>query len=358
MNNFVSNYVKKLDSEFAGLASDGVIGDVHSFIDTGSYVFNALISGSIYGGIPEGKVIALAGEEATGKTFFWLTMAKHFMDKNEQAQIVCFESEGALTQDILIEKGIDLSRIAIVSISTVQEFKNKALNCLQEYEGIPDGERPPLLLVVDSLGMLSTSKELEDSMDGKETKDMTRAQIIRAAFRVLTLKMSKVRVSCIITNHTFDVIGSMYPAKDMSGGRSLKFAASTIVFLSRRKEKVGTDVVGNVIHAKLIKSRLARPDMTVDTLLLYDRGLSKHYGLLELGVECGIIKSVSQRYEFPDGKKFYKKAIYENPEEYFAQEILDAIDAYAKTKFSYGGSAATVGQKEECAEILDKGTDL
>lgn len=353
-NSFVQKYVKKLDTEFAGLASDGVIGDIYSFIDTGSYILNALMSGSIFGGIPEGKVTALAGEEGTSKTFLWLTIAKNFMDKNPDAQVVCFETEGALTREIINEKGIDPERLGIISVSTVQEFKNLALNCIQQYEDIPEGERPPLLLVLDSLGMLSTSKEMEDSLSGKEVKDMTRSQIIRASFRVLTLKLSKVNVSCVVTNHTYDVIGSMYPSKDMSGGRALKFAASTIIFLSKRKEKDGTDVVGNVIHAKLIKSRMVRPDLKVDFLLRYDSGLNKHYGLLELAAEAGIVKAVSRRYEFPDGKKVFGKKVIENPEEYFTDDILQQIDEYAKKKYSYGNFLGLEIEEDEETKETEK----
>ena len=94
-----------------------------------------------------------------------------------------------------------------------------------------------MMMCLDSLGMLSTTKEIEDTAEGKETRDMTRAQVVKGAFRVLTLKLGRAGVPMIVTNHTYDVIGSMFPQKEMGGGSGLKYAASSIIYLSKKKEK-------------------------------------------------------------------------------------------------------------------------
>ena len=93
------------------------------------------------------------------------------------------------------------------------------------------------MLCLDSLGMLSTTKEVDDTADGKETRDMTRAQVLKAAFRVLTLKLGKAKVPMIVTNHTYDVVGSMFPTKEMGGGSGLKYAALLSSISQRRKRK-------------------------------------------------------------------------------------------------------------------------
>ena len=240
MSDFLKDVIKETGNEYASLVSDGASGDVDSFIDTGSYIFNALLGGSIHRGLPSNKITAIAGESATGKTFFVLGMCKHFLDKNPDGGVIFFESESAVTKDIIEERGIDSSRMVIMPVTTVQEFRHQALTVLDKYIDQDVSERKPLLLVLDSLGMLSTTKEMEDTQAGKETKDMTRAQIVKAAFRVLTLKLGKAKVPLIITNHTYDVIGSMFPQKEMGGGSGLKYAASSIVYLSKRKEKDGT----------------------------------------------------------------------------------------------------------------------
>ena len=127
------------------------------------------------------------------------------------ASVVFFESESAITKDMIEERGIDSSRMVILPVTTVQEFRYQSLAVLSAYED--DGEQKPLLLCLDSLGMLSTTKEIEDTEAGKETRDMTRSQIVKATFRVLTLKLGKLGVPLILTNHTYDVIGSMFPHK-------------------------------------------------------------------------------------------------------------------------------------------------
>ena len=192
------------------------------------------------------------------------------------------------------------------------------------------------MFVLDSLGMLSTTKEMTDTAEGKETRDMTRSQIVKAAFRVLTLKLGKAKVPMIMTNHTYDVIGSMFPQKEMGGGSGLKYAASNIVYLSKRKEKDGKDVIGNVIHCLNYKSRLTKENAKIDVRLTYKHGLERHYGLLDLAIKHGIFKSVSTRIELPDGTKQYAKTINNEPDKFFTKDVLTKIDEAAKKEFLYG----------------------
>ena len=339
MADFLKQIIKETGNEYASLVSEGVeAGDVDSFIDTGSYHFNALLSGSIHGGLPSNKITALAGESATGKTFFVLGMVKNFLDNNKDAGVIYFESESALTKKMIEQRGIDSERMIIMPVTTVKEFRTQAITVLDKYNEQDEASRKPLLLVLDSLGMLSTTKEVEDTAEGKETRDMTRAQILKAAFRVLTLKLGRTKVPMIITNHTYDVVGAYMPMKEMGGGSGLKYAASTIVYLSKKKEKEGTEVVGNIIHCKTQKSRLSKENMMVDVRLRYDTGLDKHYGLVDLAVKHGIFKQVSTRIELPDGTKQYAKSIYADPEKYFTKEVMKQLDEAAEKEYSYGNS--------------------
>ena len=338
MNDFLKDVIKETGNEYASLASEGVVGgDVESFIDTGSYAFNALLSGSIYGGLPGNRITAIAGEAATGKTFFALGICKHFLDKDKDAGVIYFESENAVSKDMLEQRGIDSSRVVIMPVATVQEFRTQSIKIIDKYLEQETDKRKPIMFVLDSLGMLSTTKEMEDTAEGKETRDMTRAQIVKAAFRVLTLKLGKAKVPLIITNHTYDVVGSMFPKKEMGGGSGLKYAASSIVYLSRRKEKDGTEIIGNIIHCKNYKSRLTRENALVDVRLTYDKGLDRYYGLLDLALKYNIFKQVSTRIELPDGSKAFGKTINNDPAKYFTKDILKQIDEVAcKKEFKYG----------------------
>ena len=337
MTDFLKSIIKEVGNEYASIVEDGVeAGDVDSFIDTGSYIFNALLSGSIYGGLPSNKITALAGESATGKTYFLMGIIKNFLDKDPDAGVIYFESESALTKQLIVDRGIDSKRMVIMPVTTVQEFRTQALKVLDSYFLQNDADRKPLFLCLDSLGMLSTTKEVEDTADGKETRDMTRAQVLKAAFRVLTLKLGRAKVPMVVTNHTYDVIGSMFPQKEMGGGQGLKYAASSIVYLSRKKEKEGTEVIGNIIHCKNHKSRLTVENKIVDVRLTYNEGLDRYYGLLNLAEKYDIFKKVSTRYELPDGSKQFGKTILNNPETYFTEEIMAKLEECADKEFKYG----------------------
>ena len=131
---FLNDVVKEIGNEYAGFVSEGVAaGDVTSFIDTGSYLFNALVSGSIYGGLPSNKITALAGESSTGKTFFALSVVRNFLTTDPEAGCIYFESESAISRDMIESRGIPSDRMVIVRVTTVQEFRTQALQILENY---------------------------------------------------------------------------------------------------------------------------------------------------------------------------------------------------------------------------------
>lgn len=333
---FLTDVAKEIGNEYAGLVSDGVsAGDSTDFIDTGSHIFNALVSGSIYGGVPSNKITAIAGESSTGKTFFCLGIVQHFLDSNPDAGVIYFESESAISKQMIEDRGIASDRMLIVPVATIEQFRTQACRILDNYVDQPEDKRQPLMFVLDSLGMLSTEKEIADVVADKQVRDMTKSQLIKGAFRVLTLKLGKANVPMLVTNHTYDVIGSYVPTKEMGGGSGLKYASSTIIYLSKKKEKDGTEVVGNIIKCKAQKSRLTKENSQIETRLYYDKGLDRYYGLLELGEKGGLWKNVAGRYEM-NGKKVYAKQILKDPETYFTVEVMQALDEIAAQEFRYG----------------------
>ena len=336
MTSFLKNIVKEIDNEYAGLMNEGGVGDINSFVDTGSYIFNALCSGSVYGGVPSNKITALAGESGTGKTFFCLGIVQNYLAENPDAGVVYFESEAAITKEMIDERNIDGSRMILVPVTTVQEFRTQAIQILDKYLALDTKDRKPMMFVLDSLGMLSTSKELADSAEGKDTRDMTRAQVVKAIFRILTLKLGKANVPLIVTNHTYDVVGAYVPTKEMGGGSGLKYAASTIIYLSKKKEKDGKDVIGNIVKAKAAKSRLTVENSIVETRLYFDaRGLDRYYGLLELGEKYGVFERKGNRIVVGESS-VYPSAILKDPTKYFTEEIMEKLDWAASQEYKYG----------------------
>ena len=334
---FLDTVIKESGNEFASIVSEGVAaGDITSYVDTGSYIFNALVSGSLFGGLPSNKVTALAGESSTGKTFFALSVVGNFLRDNPTGGVIYFESESAISREMIEERGIDSKRMIMMPVATIEEFRTQACRILDKYMKEPKDERVPMLFVLDSLGMLSTSKEMEDVANDKQVRDMTKSQLIKGAFRVLTLKLGQAQVPMIVTNHTYDVIGSYVPTKEMGGGTGLKYAASTIIYLGKKKEKDGTEVVGNIIKCEAKKSRLTKEGSKVETRLFFDeRGLDKYYGLLELGEQYGVFTRKGNRIVVGESS-VYPSVILANPEKYFTPEVMEQLEAAAQKEFSYG----------------------
>lgn len=337
MSKYLKNLIGKINNPDASIVAEGLDGsDVTGFIDTGCYVLNALLSGSIYGGLPNNKISCLAGDPATGKTFYAIGIATQFLKDHKDGVVVYFDTEQAVTKNMFEQRGIDIERIAVVPVSTIEEFKTQALKIVNDVIETPEEDRKPIFMILDSLGMLSTEKEMNDSAEGKNVRDMTKAQQTKAAFRVLTLKLGKAKIPMLLTNHTYQVIGAYVPTKELGGGIGLKYAASNILTLSKSKDKTDEGVVGNFIKCTNYKNRFVKENMQVETRLNYTSGLSRYYGLTDLAIKYNVFKKVSTRIELPDGTKVFEKNIDDDPEKYYTKDILDKLDSQIQKDFKYG----------------------
>ena len=332
--NFLKEIVKEIGDDYTQIASE--INETERFIDTGSYIFNAVVSGSIYGGVSSNKITAIAGESSTGKTYFSLAVVKNFLDTNPDGYCLYFDTEAAVNRGLLESRGVDTTRLVVVNVVTIEEFRQKALKAVDIYLKTDEENRKPCMFVLDSLGMLSTEKEINDALNDKQVRDMTKSQLIKGAFRMLTLKLGLANIPLIVTNHTYDVIGAYVPTKEMGGGSGLKYAASTIIYLSKKKEKDGKEVIGNIIKAKTHKSRLSKENKEVEIRLYYDeRGLDRYYGLLELGEKHGVFSRKGNRIVVGD-TSVYPSAILADPDKYFTEDVIQKLEEAANEEFSYG----------------------
>lgn len=342
-NPMLAALMKTAGNQYASIADDGIVaGDVKEYIDTGSYILNAMISGSIYGGLPSNRATGFSAESSTGKTFLVLGAVKNFLNANPDAMVCLFESEAAISKDMLIARGIDVTRVAVFPVTTVEEFRKNALCIVEGHMAMPEKERPKLMFVLDSLGMLSTDKEVEDIVKDSGTKDMTRAQVIKSTFRVLTLKLGHCNIPLAVTNHVYAAIGSNSPLPESGGGSGFKYAVSTEVTLTKAKYKEGEEQVGIVVTATAKKSRLTIEGTKAKVLIRFDGGLDRYYGLVPIVEALGIIKKEMGRFVIPDGRKVFEKNIVDNPELVYTPEVLKQVDEYVKKNFCYGGENANV----------------
>ena len=145
-------------------------------------------------------------------------MVKNFLVQNPTGGVVYFDTESAITRSLLSDRGVDTSRVLVTNVVTIEEFRTQALKIVDNYQKQPKEDRAPLMFVLDSLGMLSTEKEITDALNDKQVRDMTKSQLVKGAFRMLTLKLGQAEIPMIVTNHTYDVIGAYVPTKEMGGG--------------------------------------------------------------------------------------------------------------------------------------------
>jgi RecA/RadA recombinase len=345
------------------------------FLSTGSLMLNALVSGSMNGGIAANKITALAGEEATGKTFIALQCVQNFLDNNPKGEVFIFDSEDdpSKLKGTLEQRGIDPNRVRVRRVNTIQDFRHKAIQIIDKYLEYDEAKRPPMFFVLDSLGNLSTLKELHDTAKnalnkkGEDIRDMTRTSLIRGLFRVLTIKLGEAMVPLLITNHTYETMNPYGASKAMSGGGGLKYAASTIVFLGKKKLRdEEKDVIGSILTATLDKSRFTRYGLSAELLLTHAAGLDRYWGLFDFGVETGLlIKGTGipdkadkagkkngikvNDYKFPDGQTASRKEIEANPAQYFeSPENFAAFEEQCAKSFLFGtGEAPPVLESDD-----------
>ena len=339
-----------LDNVIAGIEDTSILDDGKNSseftgtIDTGSYILNAAMTGSLYGGVPNSKITTFAGESATGKTFFVLGVVQKFLTDNPDGGVIYFDTEAAVTKDMMKSRGIDPERVVVSEPQSIEGFRTSAVQMLNNY--VDSKEKPPMMMVLDSIGMLSSVKELDDVASGSDKRDMTKAQLLRGTFRVLSLKLAKANVPLLVTNHTYEVVGSYIPMKEMSGGAGLKYASSTICFLGKKKDREDKDVVGNIIKVDMVKSRFTKENKKIEVKLSFDKGLDRYYGLLDLAEKHGIMKKVSTRYELPDGSKVFGKQINANPKKYFTDDVMSQLEVAAGKEFLYGQEGDVIENRD------------
>lgn len=353
-NEALMNLLKKVDNQYASIAGEGMLSDIMDYIDTGSYALNALISGSIYKGIATNKAMGLAGMSTTGKTYIALSIVENFLEQNEDNIVVYADSESAVDKEILVARGIDVNRVLYLPVATVEETTtqlNSIINThLETYPVLKT--RPKVLIVLDSLGQLSTNFEMKEADSGDSKSDAgRRAKLIKGLFRVLTMKLAKSHIPMLITNHIYNSMDK-YTANPMSGGSGLQYAAHFIVGMTKTKDRnEEKELVGNFINFTLMKGRKSVEGKTVTVNLNFKSGLDRYSGLFDIAVNGDVFKKQGKYVVLPNGDKLFRSEIEENPEAYYTEEVLDLIDKAANNLFTFGKEDGAEDSEEAISEV-------
>lgn len=343
--------LEKLNPE-AKFLNESALSTVTSWVDTGCMVLNSIISGSLYGGVPVGRITGFAGPSAAGKTYI---INKILANGQKQGMMpVIFDTEAAIDVGSTTGVGLDPSGVKYVPVHTVEECRNQISAFL---DGVIEAKLfGKFILSIDSLGNLASQKEIDDAEKGKTAMDMgTRAKGLKSMMRLLTFKAAQAGVTILFSNHTYDDPGAMFPTlvKNQSGGKGPVYLASVLVQLAKRDEKhdksnIDDEVVpeankvsGTTLRALTIKNRFVPPFLEGEMYLNFKKGLDKYSGLREMAVNHGVIEQTGSTFSLPSkepgvpGKKlgYYKN--WKGDESLWEEHILPGLEKKLKECYSY-----------------------
>ena len=273
------------------IADSGVRVETQEFIDTGCYTLNAIYSGDLFKGFPSNRMMQLAGEQAVGKTFF--TIFGHCRPLVDQGYFIFYiDTESAVDAPMLESYGLSEGTYKILPCITVETVRKTVSHILDQVEAYnkKNKTRKKCAFMMDSLGNLTTEKAIQDTSDGKDTRDMTKQQGLKRMFSELVNRMGTMNIPWVITNNVYEKIGAYVPTKVVSGGSGALYNSSVILVLRKRDFKNKDKVqLGNIIIAKANKSRYVKNNAEVQFLLDFNTGLNKYYGLHLLAQQYGLL---------------------------------------------------------------------
>lgn len=370
----------------ACLLSDSTLSTVDEYIDTGCMALNAIISGSMYKGIPRGRLTGFSGPSQTGKSLICKKVIACAQAAGYYA--VVFDSEVAFDGAGAELLGIDTDRVRYYPVETVEQCRNQCSRWLDNIisaNAETPGKVPKMIGIIDSLGNLASTKELEDAAKGKDAADMgLRAKALKSMMRVLTYKAAKAGVPIVFTNHTYDDPGASTPAlvKPMSGGKGAVYLASVLVQLGVKQEKndevkekmkkmfakkqgkdyvepeegapeadqsdtiaISHNINGVTLSALTVKNRFVPPFLKTEIYLNFKTGLDKYAGLLDMAQAFEIVVSgVTWRWKHNDESIGHRKNFEKDPA--FWSKLLPLLEAKLNKELTYNNTSVAALQVE------------
>ena len=348
---------------FASYLDNSSLSLVKGWIDTGSYVLNALISGSVHGGIPKGRVTMLAGESMTGKSLF---VQKILANAQKEGLIpVIFDTENAIDPESAQRLGLDIANVKYVPCTSVEQTRNAIYKFLEAIK--EKGLEGKFIIAVDSLGNLQSELELNRMNKESTAVDMgTRARAIKSLLQTCTNLGATTQTTVVLTNHIYDDPAAMFPSieKNMPGGKSVVYLPSVTVQLARKpmKEDGGKisdgklavsqkNYSGIIIRALTRKNRFMKQYLEGEIYLSFSKGLDRFYGLLDIAVGLGVVIQTGSTYQLEDGKKigYYKN--FRKDTSLWEETIIPKLEERIKSEWMYSNLE---NEEDIPDEILDQ----
>ena len=290
---------------------------------------NAALSGSVYGGLSSGFTL-ISGESKSFKTSFALVMASSYMKKHKDSVVLFYDSEFGSPNSYFKHFGVDTSKVIHIPMENIDSFSTDILQRIEEID-----RKDKVMIIIDSIGNVASSKEVDDTLEGKTTVDMTRAKKLKALFRMLSTKLIMKDIPVIGITHVYKEMG-LFPKNVVSGGTGAVYAANTVWIISRRKIKntASKDLEGHEFVINIEKSRFVKEKSKIPITVKYDEsGIEQFSGLLELAVEGGYItKGGAGYYKLADGEEKYRKGDMLTEE--FWRPIFEKQDSLNSSKIN------------------------
>lgn len=249
-------------------------------------ILNVALSGSVDGGLSSGLTV-IAGPSKHFKSNLSLLMASAYMEKYPEAVCILYDTEFGITPEYLKAMNVDPNRCLHTPVEHIEQLK---LDITKQLENIERGDK--VVIVIDSVGNISSKKELEDALDGKSVADMSRAKALKSLFRIVTPYLTTRDIPMLVINHTYKEIG-LFPKDIMSGGTGVYYSANQIFFMGRQQEKEGKEISGYNFMLGVEKSRFVREKTRLPLSISWEGGINKWSGLLDIGLELGWVQKPS-----------------------------------------------------------------
>lgn len=354
MDKDIESALSEIDkiNPFATYLSDSTLSRVGGWIDTGSYVLNAIISGSLHGGIPKGRVTMLAGESMTGKSLFVMKILA--AAQKEGLTPVIFDTENAIDPEGAERLGLDVSNVKYVPCISIEQTRNalyKFLTSIKE-----KGLEGKFIVAIDSLGNLQSELSLSRMGKDSTSADMgTNARAMKTLMQTCTNLGAVTQTTILCTNHVYDNPAALFPSieKNMPGGKSCVYLPSVTVQLARKPMKSdggktmdGETAVGQKSYAGIIiraltrKNRFIKQYLEGEMYLSFASGLDRYYGLIDLAVGLGAVIQTGATYQLPpdDSGNIKKLGYYKSwrkDVDLWENTILPVVEARMKDEWNY-----------------------
>jgi len=334
----VSKFRKSISKSIAGLSIG--FNDPTDWVSTGNFALNYLISGDFNKGIPLGKVTVFAGESGAGKSYICSgNIVKHAQEQG--VFVVLIDSENALDESWLHALGVDTSeeKLLKLNMAMIDDVAKTVNDFMAEYRAMAEEERPKVLFIIDSLGMLLTPTDVAQFEKGDLKGDMGRKpKALTALVRNCVNMFGSANVGLVATNHTYASQDMFDPDDKISGGQGFIYASSIVVAMKKMKLKEDEDgnkiseVKGIRAGCKIMKTRYAKPFEGVQVKIPYETGMNPYSGLVDLAEKQNILVKDGNRLRFGEGEneiKQFRKA-WESNEDGCLDKVMEHLKNQTK----------------------------